>query len=141
MQTHIAAFALYWDHLGLVLQVYLTTMLLDILFGTARAAFVEHHINSTISAKALTRKVMQLFLVAFARIFEEQAKMPLSILVAGFYLKAEVESLVENMALLGVPVPPALTQFFAVLPPHHGRTPTVKTKQKLDAVDDGAVIL
>lgn len=125
----------YWTQESIVIRVFLVLLLLDIVTGTFRAV-QERRINSAVSSKGMMQKGVKLMMIAFGRMFEQEAHMPLSTLIAGFFLKVEVESLTENLALIGVPLPEGLTKFFAILPPYeppsNGKEVSIKTKRKLE---------
>ena len=87
----------------------LLLMVMDIITGTLAAA-LKGRVSSTVSREGITRKVFVWFVVGAAYVVGQfTSDLPLAKLVAGFYLWTEALSILENVALAGVPLPRVLT--------------------------------
>lgn len=95
----------------------LLLMALDVVTGTLRS-FRERRVASDVSRDGITRKAGILIMIALGKALEVtfMRGLPVSEAIAIGYCKSEIESLVENLALLNVKVPAWLRRAFAKLP-------------------------
>ena len=85
--------------------VLLFMMTLDVVSGLL-LAFSSKKLCSTVSWRGMSRKVIMLLLVGVGSILEPFAnELPLSKLIAMFYITTEAISILENAAKAGVPLP------------------------------------
>lgn len=88
--------------------VLLSLVLVDVITGTF-CAIAARQLNSSISFRGMCRKAVMFLIVGVGAIIEPIAGMPLAKLVASFFAITEAKSILENAALLGVPLPRVLT--------------------------------
>lgn len=81
---------------------------IDILTGLLNA-LADRTLNSTTSFRGMTRKAMVLLIVGTGAVLEPYTGLPLSKLIATFYLFTEAISITENLHKAGVPLPSFLT--------------------------------
>ena len=80
----------------------------DIITGLF-CAIASKTLNSTTSFRGMTRKAVMFIIIGMAATIEPfTGEIPLARLVALFYCIAEVISILENAAMLGVPLPKIL---------------------------------
>lgn len=89
----------------------LVLLVFDVLTGIARA-MKDRALNSRISRDGMFRKVGTLFLLALAVVIERFASVPMVTATSIALAIPEGMSIIENIALLGVPVPPFILEFF-----------------------------
>ncbi len=100
--------ALDWFSLQPIVSGLLILMLIDVLTGCCLAV-VQKKLSSTTSWRGMCKKVIVLLLVGVAAVLEPFANgIPLSKLVAVFYIVTEALSIMENAAMAGVPLPAPL---------------------------------
>jgi toxin secretion/phage lysis holin len=88
--------------------ILLWLVVIDVITGTF-CAIVAKQLNSSISFRGMSRKAVMFLIIGVAAVIEPLAGMPLAKLVASFFALTEVKSILENAALLGVPLPRVLT--------------------------------
>lgn len=121
----IAAVAAFWGSLGMLTQILLYLMALDLATGLI-AAWSQKSVNSTVGWNGLAKKALTLGIVAAAAIVEPAlGGLAVAQAVSGFYCATETLSVVENAAAIGVPIPSFL------------RDALVKVKDQLDGGDPG----
>lgn len=119
-----AGVALVWGALHPLVQTLLALMVLDVLMGIG-AAYLTGSLSSTKTWRGAIRKVLALFLVAGAHVFEPVAGFPLAAPVAGFFTMHELLSVIENAAKAGLPIPEVLRTALVQL--DQNRPPTSKS--------------
>lgn len=93
-----------------VVGTLLLMMALDVLLGIIVACMTKT-LSSTISHRGMWRKAVKVLLVAVGAVLQPYSNgMPLSDLIAMFFIFTEGVSIIENAAIAGVPVPPALIE-------------------------------
>lgn len=108
MDNEFVGTALSWLRGQPIISVLLVLMGLDVLAGIA-VAFGTKTLSSPLSWRGMSRKALTLILVATAIILEPFAgDLPLGKMVALFYSATEALSIIENAAILGVPLPAPL---------------------------------
>ena len=105
-----------WASISLVLQVLLLLMVLDFVTGIV-VAIQQQNVESHKGYLGIGKKVIVLVLIAATAIIQQhlQIDLPLTEVVAGFYIANEFISILENAAAAGVPVPGALRDVLAKL--------------------------
>ena len=104
-----------WLGLHPLFQALIILMVLDIVTGVL-SGYVARKLNSDVSFRGVTKKVLILLAVATAGVVGPHiGDVPLAEVVAGFYVMNEGLSIVENMAEAGLPVPDVLKDALAKL--------------------------
>ncbi len=101
----------FWGGLDGVLYVLMAMMLLDYATGCAAGLLVHKNLSSEVGFKGLVKKVIILALVGVAYIVGNTLLDKGEVLrnaVCFFYIANEGLSIIENSALLGVPIPKKL---------------------------------
>lgn len=81
---------------------------IDIIVGFI-AAFRKKNLSSTISHMGMSKKAIQLLLIAVGRVLEPYTSgMPVGSMTASVFCVTETVSIIENAAIAGVPVPKAI---------------------------------
>ncbi|MBX3014839.1 MAG: phage holin family protein [Caldilineaceae bacterium] len=98
-----------WVNLSFVLQVLIILMVLDFVTGIL-VAVQQQNLSSQKSYQGISKKVIVLVLITATAIIEQYLNIdiPLVEVVAGFYIANEFISILENVAVAGVPVPGVL---------------------------------
>lgn len=87
----------------------LAMMMLDILLGTL-LSIIQKRMSSDVSRRGMTRKVVMLVLVLASDFLARATGMAgARETSSAFFLLSETISVIENAALLGVPIPPAIS--------------------------------
>lgn len=94
----------------------LVLMMCDIAIGTI-VAWTEKKISSSTSFRGIGKKVIMLIAVGVGASVGKEANMPLGQIIAGYYCVTELWSIVENMAMAGVPFPPQIIDVLEKLNP------------------------
>lgn len=121
-----AALALFgWINASPALLALVILMLLDIMTGIF-ASIIAANLSSSASWKGMSKKVIMIILIGLASVLEPFAQgIPLSKLVATFYIVTEALSIVENAARCGVPLPSALVESLAKLREGQAKVPAL----------------
>lgn len=125
--------AVGWFERQPVVGALLVLMLLDILMGLI-VAVGTRTVSSSTSWRGMSKKATVLLILGVAAVIEPYAQgLPLTKLVALFYVVTETLSILENAAAVGVPLPPVLTDALAKLhaakpPPASNATVTVQAE-------------
>lgn len=116
IKAGIGLLAGVWASISLVLQVLLLLMVLDFVTGLV-VAIQTQSLDSHKSYMGIGKKAVVLALIAATAIIQQhlQIDLPLTEVVAGFYIANEFISILENAAAAGVPVPGALRDVLAKL--------------------------
>ena len=121
LQAVGAAVAAFFVALNPVYWVLLGFMGLDIATGIL-AAFASRTLDSAVSFRGITKKVLALLIVVAAAVLGANSQslglsfeLPLGEAVAIYYIVNEALSVIENAARAGVPIPPVLTDALAKL--------------------------
>lgn len=94
----------------------LVLMMCDIAIGTI-VAWTDKKISSSTSFHGIGKKVIMLIAVGVGAAVGKEANMPLGHIIAGYYCVTELWSIVENMAMAGVPFPPQVVDVLEKLNP------------------------
>ena len=94
----------------------LVLMMCDIAIGTI-VAWTDKKISSSTSFRGIGKKVIMLIAVGVGAAVGQEAKMPLGQIIAGYYCVTELWSIIENMAMVGVPFPPQVMDVLEKLNP------------------------
>jgi toxin secretion/phage lysis holin len=94
----------------------LVLMMCDIAIGTI-VAWTDKKISSSTSFRGIGKKVIMLIAVGVGAAVGKEANMPLGQIIAGYYCVTELWSIVENMAMAGVPFPPQVVDVLEKLNP------------------------
>lgn len=98
-----------------LLSVLLITIIFDIITGILKA-FVNKNLNSTINKNGLTKDIGVLLLVVLVNIIFKPLEMENLInTILSFYIFSYILSVLENLILIGVPIPQWLKDRFMVL--------------------------
>ncbi|GAC1354035.1 MAG: hypothetical protein NVS4B8_30560 [Herpetosiphon sp.] len=90
-------------------------MIADVATGLLRA-WQERKLASCVAGDGMRRKATMLIMVVVGQLLEPYAQhLPVGSIMATGFAVSEGLSLLENAALLGVPVPPVVTRAFAAL--------------------------
>ena len=111
-----------WDA---VLEVLVTLMVLDYVCGVGQAV-LDHRLSSAVGFKGILKKAGYLMLVMVACLFDRamQFQEPLSRTVILLFLIAnESLSILEHLAIFGVPVPKWLLERLQKLQEQHDTSP------------------
>jgi len=112
---HFMKAVLLWLQGQPILTSLLLMMAIDMAAGIA-VAIMRKKLSSTISWRGACKKVIMLLLVGVAALLEPFAGgLPLTKMVAAFFLYNESLSVLENAAEAGVPLPRALVDTLAKL--------------------------
>jgi len=105
-----------WASISVVLQVLLLLMVLDFVTGLV-AAIQTQSLESHKGHLGIGKKAVELALIAATAITQQHLRLdlPLTEVVAGFYIANEFISILENAATAGVPVPTILRDVLAKL--------------------------
>lgn len=100
-----------WVHKNFpVVGTLLLMIMLDIILGVIVACMTKK-LSSSVSHRGMLRKAVKILLVAVGAVLQPYSNgMPLSDLIAMFFIFTEGVSIIENAAIAGVPVPPALLE-------------------------------
>lgn len=83
----------------------LALMAIDVIVGFI-AAFKKKTLSSTISHIGMSKKAIQLLLIAVGRVLEPYTSgMPVGSMTASVFCVTELVSILENAAIAGVPIP------------------------------------
>ena len=100
------------------LAVLVLMMTTDILFGIA-VAYVTKTISSKLSQIGMLRKAAVILITGMSLACEQAVSgvidVPLSSMVAGLFAVSEFISIVENAAIIGVPIPQQVAEALIVL--------------------------
>ena len=112
-EAAIGAVVGYWLGLNAIVQVLIILQALDVISGVIVAAS-RRELNSDASFKGILKKMMTLVVVLMAAVAQPALPEPVNTLplvpvIAGFFAAHEGLSILENAAMLGVPMPPLLT--------------------------------
>ena len=110
----VAAFlAGLWAAMNPLVQALIVLMVLDIATGVL-SGYVARKLNSDVSFRGVTKKVLILLAVATAGVVGPHiGDLPLAQVVAGFYVMNEGLSILENLAEAGLPIPEVLQKALA----------------------------
>lgn len=102
--------------LPVTLQILLSLMALDIIGGCA-IALRDKTLSYKIAFSGVTRKGAALALILMAQLIEPMIALhvPLSSILAGYYIYVEALSILEHAADTGLPIPPYLRDALAKL--------------------------
>lgn len=116
----------FWGAFDAFVQALSIAMGIDIITGLM-AAYVAKNISSEVSFRGITKKAMILMLVLLAYALQHYVglqpfvvagrELSLGSAVALWYIVSESVSVMENMALAKVPLPPFLKEVLAKLSP------------------------
>ena len=102
-----------WLGLHPLFQALIILMVLDIVTGLL-SGYVARKLNSDVSFRGITKKVLILLAVATAGVIGPHiGDVPLAGVVAGFYVMNEGLSILENLAEAGLPIPEVLQKALA----------------------------
>ena len=99
------------DNLIITLLIF---MLLDYSTGILKAIY-KKELNSKISLKGIIKKIGYIFVVITASLFDyiiNKDEMPIRNLTLYFFIANEAISILENWAILGLPLPKKLSEVF-----------------------------
>lgn len=99
------------DNLIITLLIF---MLLDYSTGILKAIY-KKELNSKISLKGIIKKIGYIFVVITATLFDyiiNKDEMPIRNLTLYFFIANEAISILENWAILGLPLPKKLSEVF-----------------------------
>lgn len=97
-----------------LISTLLIFMLLDYLTGVIKAIY-KKKLNSKISLKGIIKKIGYIFIVVIATLFDyivNKEEMPIRNLTLYFFVANEAISILENWAILGLPLPKKVSQVF-----------------------------
>lgn len=138
MQGEFLTAALTWLRGQPVISVLLLLMALDVVAGTA-VAIGTKTLSSPLSWQGMSRKVLTLILVGVAVLVEPfTGDLPLSKMVALFYTATEALSIVENAAVLGVPLPAPLLDALVKMRESKTGLPLPPTGTRVEVTTPGA---
>lgn len=120
-----------WFDQNPVIGFFFCVTLLDMVTGVLRA-LRDRALNSRVSRDGMFRKAGMILMLCVAVLFERFSGMPLVTIVAAALAYPECISIVENLALLGVPIHPALLQFFETYGKTYGPARKDKAFDRLD---------
>lgn len=105
----VAGIIAMWSQIPGQVAMLITFMGIDMLTGLI-AAYQEKSLDSRVTRKGLTRKLLTLILLYVIHVLEQQAHIELGLekIAAVAYIINEAISIVENCAKSGVPIPEAL---------------------------------
>lgn len=104
-----------WWSTHLMLGSLLIMMILDIVLGLIRAG-QDKKLSSDISGRGMRRKAVMLILVLVGAVLGRAAGTGgIGEVIAASFMVSEVLSILENAALLGVPIPPPLAAILVQL--------------------------
>lgn len=98
------------ENLGLIYTLAMF-ILADLITGIAKAV-KRKKVKSGIIYHGLMKKAGELLIVTLAGVIEVEIGVPMFTLVILFYIGCEGISIVENMGVIGVPMPDILTSYF-----------------------------
>jgi toxin secretion/phage lysis holin len=103
----IYEFSQLWYYVGAM-------MILDISFGMLSAAKAGM-LETEECFNGVCKKIAILGIIVFALLLERATQTPVFKLTCSFYIVYEALSVVENLGILGVPLPRIITQAVAIL--------------------------
>src|SRR5690606_14741364 len=114
--TDLVILAASWLRSVPLIETLLAFMAADIASGFA-LAIVRRELNSSASILGFCRKAVVIVLVSACSVLQQHmpSEAPIGGLVALYFIGSEGLSLIENGAMLGVPMPEWLTRYFEKL--------------------------
>ncbi len=138
-----ASLTALWMSLSTTVHLLCVMMALDFCTGLA-GAFILRRISGAASFRGLMKKVMTLVLVYVGHVITKPLNVGFDLgeMVALAYVVNEVISIVENCALVGVPIPPILVQSLSkiknVIPVPPGSSITLESPTSVIPVPPGS---
>lgn len=120
----------YWDTVFPAAKTLVILMGLDIVSGWL-VAIVKRRLNSSTSYTGFCKKTMILILVATTKVLEPYQGLPLSMMVATGFCAMEGLSILENAAMLGIPIPGFLRDVLEKMQSERAAKLDQKTSNKL----------
>jgi toxin secretion/phage lysis holin len=127
-----------WARLDIIYQVLLVFIAADVISGAIRAV-IQKTLSSRTAYEGILRKTGELMLVAVSayaqRLIPGGSGLHLPEALAGFYVYVESISTLENLAIVGVPIPPFLRDALLKLAPPEKMVVLPQAEQVIAIVD------
>lgn len=121
-----AAIGAWFSNTPEVVKILLLVMMLDIIAGSIKAALIDKNLSASVAWSGVFKKAMTLIVVAVTfivggLIVGDSLSLSIGQSITAFFIYAEVVSVLQNAALVGIPIPDFLKNALDSINPDKSR--------------------